>query len=122
MPRFSPGRCSLIRQPLGKSLGSRTRIELGRVMNVPVLISGALIIINPIAERQWVGIDVSQTSLDIALRPAGMTRQVSTGKGGNSYAANCRLRRSLLSLWWNRPVGWNGESCRSYSHMTSRLQ
>ena len=35
-----------------------------------------------ISELQWVGIDVSQASLDIALRPAGSTWQVSNTDSG----------------------------------------
>ncbi len=37
---------------------------------------------NTISEPQWIGIDVSQANLDIALRPAGSTWQVNNTDSG----------------------------------------
>ncbi len=58
-------------------------------------------------ERQWVGIDVSQAKLDVALRPSGRYWQVANDESGWQRLLN-ELQAVTVALVVVESTGWDG--------------
>lgn len=72
--------------------------------------------------RQWVGIDVRQAKLDIALRPSGRRWQVSNNEAGWQELVGELAGFVMAGVVVESTGGWSEGWCRCCNARRSRLR